>query len=910
MRVFRTIRLRLQSLFHSGRVEQELDKELRDHLERQIEFHRAAGLSPSDARRAALHEFGNVPLVQEQCRDMRRVNWVEDLRRDLGSALRSMRRTPGYAAVAVLSLALAIGANTAMFSLLDAVVLRSLPVEAPEQLVLIDGMYETQMSIISYPMYRDIAERQQVFSDIVASRDYLAAPLRLRTPESSVVQVVRGGAVSANYFSTLGLVPARGRLFVPADDGPSSPASVAVVSHDFWQRELAGAASVVGQSLSINDEPFTVIGIAPAGFTGLSIDSSLDVWVPLTKFRAPQDLKNRRGTFFRLIGRLKPGVTISQAELTMTRLFQQLRADELQASAAPGPGPRIEGYRIALQPGKNGFAFFRERFAPALTILMAMAALLVAIVCMNLTILLSARATARQREISVRQALGASRRRLLQQVLTENLLLAMLGGAAGLVFAIWASRILLTFVSTEIASHSGFNQYVPQGLQFQLNLRVLAFTEGAALLVGFLLALAAAPLLNRSDVLTGLKQRTANVRGATLGHSGIPIRKMLVVSQVALSVVLLVGAGLMVRTVMNLRGVDPGFDPANVLLVDLDVTGTRRTGTQLTVFQDSLHERLNALPGVRSASLSWISLFSDSDRRFRVTVDGYTPRPGGEPVSARMDAVSAGYFETVGMNLVAGRTFTTRDNESAPHIAIVNEAFGRRFFPNDNLIGKRFSAGGPVTVKEIVGVVKDAKYNDLKEGTREMFYVPLLQTPTSPARSIQVRTVGPPRALIEQIRHVVREADSSIAITDNKTLAEQVDRTLVRERLLAHLSGFFGVAALLLACIGLYSVLAYHVILRTQEIGVRIALGSPAASVLWLVLHDALLMVGVGVALGVPAALAASKSIGSQLFGMAPTDPSTITVVVMILFGVAGLSCFLPARRAAGVDPIVALKSE
>jgi predicted permease len=913
MRALRTIQLRLRSLLRSTRVEQDLDAELRDHLERQAEFHRAGGLSPDDARAAAVREFGNVPLIQEQVRDMRRVNWIEDLRRDLGYALRSMHRAPGFTAVAALSLALAIGANTAIFSLLDGVLLRPLPVAAPEQLVLIDGQYETGGSLISYPMYRDLAGRQQVFTDVAAGQDYSAAPLRVRAGSATVAQAVRGGAVSGNYFLTLGLVPALGRLFVPADDEPGRPAAVAVVSYDFWQRELGGASSVVGQSISINEQAFTVVGVAPAGFRGFSIDSSLEVWVPLTTFRSAQGLKNRRGTFFRLFGRLKPGITIPQAQTPMTLLFQQLRAEELRTGGvAAGPSARIEGHHIVLQPGDKGFGFFRERLARTLTILMGLAALLVAIVCMNLTTLLSARTSARLREIAVRQALGASRRRLLQQLLTENVLLALLGGALGLVFAIWASRVLLGFVSTDVALHSGFNRYVPEGLQFQLNVRVLAFAEGVALLAGLFLALAPSLLSNRPDLIALLKQRTGSSQGFILGQLRIPVRKILVVSQVALSVVLLVGAGLMVRTVMNLRGLDPGFDPANVVLVDLDVTGTGRTAAQLTAFERSLHERLNALPGVRSASLSWVSLFGGSDIGYGVIAYGDTPSSVNEPVRARIDVVSAGYFETVGMTLAAGRTFTPRDNESAPHVAIVNEAFVRRFFPNENPIGKRLSVGRAVSasVKEIVGVVKDAKYNDLRQGTKEMFYLPLLQTPTLAARSIQVRTVGAPQMLIPQIRQVVRDADPSIVITESKTLADQVDRTLVQEQLLADLSGFFGAAALLLACIGLYSVLAYQVVQRTQEIGVRMALGSPPAGVMWLVMRDGLLLVGPGVALGVPAALALSRSVASQLFGVTPTDPATIGVVVMILLGVAGLSCYLPARRAAGVDPIVALGSE
>jgi predicted permease len=905
-------------------VDAELRAELDAHMQMEVEANLDRGMTPEDALKSARRAFGNPTLIQESSREIWMFPRLETILQDLRYGLRILRRSPGFALTAISAIALGVGANTAIFSLLDAVLLRTLPVAAPEELVLIDGQYENRWSLISYPMYRDLAERQQVFSNVVACVDYYAAPLRVRVGGSSVVRAVRGGSVSGNYFSTLGLEPALGRFFVPADDEPGRAAAVAVISYEFWQRELAGVSSVVGQTLNVGpllrrsgdvtEEPFTVIGVAPKGFSGLSVDSALDVWVPLTKFRSVRELRNRDGTFFRLVGRLKPDVRIPQAKAAMTLLFQQLRADELQTRGADASSDvRVEAFRIDLQPGDRGLAFFRERLARPLTIIMAMAALLVVIVCMNLATLLSARATARQREITIRQALGASRGRLVQQLLTENVLLATLGGGLGLVFAIWASSILLGFVSTDVGLNSGFYRYVPAGLRFQLNLRVLAFTEGVALLAGVFLALAPALFLNRRDLITVLKQRIDNSPGLGLGEIRIPIRKILVLSQVAFSVVLLVGAGLMVRTVVNLRGLDPGFDPSNVLLVDFDVTGTDRTGAQLAAFERSLHERLNALPGVRSASLSWISPFGGSDLRMGVIFDRYTPARGDESKGpgARMDVVSAGYFETLGMTLVAGRAFTRRDDESAPLVAIVNESFVSRFFPKEDPIGQRFALRTmPAMRNEIVGVVKDAKYNDLRQSTREMFYLPLLQTPTSPARAIQIRTAGRPETLVQQIRQLVREADSNIVITESKTFADQVSRTLVRERLLADLSGFFGVAALLLSCIGLYSLLAYQVIQRTHEIGVRIALGSPSGSVMWLVVRDALLLVGLGVALGVPAALALSRSIASLLFGLSPTDPVTMAVVVMILLGVAGLSCYVPARRAAGVDPIIALRSE
>lgn len=909
MRMFRMIRLRLRSVLRSRRVEQELDAELRHHLDRLIEVHRRAGLSPSAARAAAIREFGNVMLIREQCRDTRGVSWIEDARRDLRYAFRSMSGAPGYAATAILSLGLAIGLNTAVFNLLDAVLLRRLPVDAPERLVLIEGMHETVTSIISYPMYRDLAERQQVFSEVVASRDYLSEPLRVRAGGAGAARAVRGGAVSANYFSALGLSPSLGRLFVPGDDDPNDPASVAVVSYDFWMRELGGSPLAVGQSLRINEESFTVVGVAPEGFRGLSIDGSPEVWVPLTKFRSTRDLANRDGTFFKLVGRLKPGVTIPQAQAAMAQLFRALRAEELQTRGVAGT--RGDGYHIVLRPGDKGFDFFRERLARTLSILMAMAAVLVAIVGINLTTLLSARVAARRHEFAVRRALGASRRRLVQQVITEHVVLAACAGGLALVVAVWASRMLLGFVSTDVARHSAFNRYVPEGLQLQLDVGTIAVTQGVALLAALVLALAPVLSLNHPELITALRGRIGSAWRLGSGPLRVSVRKLFVVLQVALSVTLLVGAGLMVRTVLNLRAIDPGFDRENVLLVDIDVTGTGRTGARLTALERSVHERLSTLPGVRSASLSMVSLFSDYDRRMGVGVDAAVPPVTDERPAARMDVVSADYFETIGMSVVAGRTFAARDDEAAAPVAVVNEAFVDRFFPDENPIGRRILVGGdPETASEIVGVIRDAKYNDLREGTREMFYLSLLQTPIVSARSIQVRTDGPPQALVPQIRRVLDELDSDIVITESKTLADQVDRTLARERLLVSLSSFFGAAALLLACIGLYGLLAYQVVQRTQEIGLRLALGSSMADVLWLVLRDALLLVGIGAAFGVTGALGLSGVISNQLFGITPSDPATIAAVVAILTAVAGLSCYLPARRAARVDPMVALGSE
>jgi predicted permease len=838
--------------------------------------------------------------------------WATSFWQDLRFSTRRLTKNPGFTLMTLMVLAVAIGANTAMFSLLDAVVLRSLPVAAPHQLVLIEGHYQNNSSLISYPMYRDLEKLQQVFTSVAASRDYYAIPLRVRVQGWNAAEAVRGGAVSGNYFSTLGLVPVQGRFIVPADDEPGSAASVAVVSYDFWQRALGRSPSAVGQSVTINEEPFTVIGVAPKRFTGISIGSSLEVWVPLTKFRSARELAGRRGTFFKLFGRLKPGVTVAQAQTAMTLLFQQLRAAEPQPDggglALP---PEPQRYWIGLPSGDKGFRFFRDTLSRTLTVLMAMGALLLAILCLNLATLLSARATARQHEIAVRQALGASLRRLVRQILLENVTLAVLGGLAGLAFAFWTSRVLLGFVSTEIALHSGFTRYVPVGLDFTLDMRVLMFTQAVALLTGVLVSLAPVLVTRRHDLISLVKERTVITPGFMIGGMRLPVGKILVVSQVAISIVLLVGAGLTVRTVFNLQSLDPGFDPTNVLLIDFDVTGTGRDGAQLLSFERMLHNRLNTLPGVRSASLSWISLFSDSDLRWGVVAPGAPLAAAG--VSARVDAVSAGYFETIGMTLLAGRTFTTHDNESAPLVAVVNESFARRFFPQHNPIGKRFSLGrlpNPEPAKEIVGVVKDAKYNDLREDAREMVYAPLLQTPVAPARSIQIRAIGAPQALVSQAREVLREADANIVVTDVKTLTEQVDRTLVREQLLATLSGFFGGCALLLASIGLYSVLAFQVVQRTREVGVRIALGSGRANVIWLVARDALLLVVLGVVVGVPAALATSRSVDKLLFGLTAADPLTLTLAVIVLLGVAGLASYLPARRAASVDPIVVLRSE
>jgi len=822
---------------------------------------------------------------------------------DLRYGVRMLLKSKGFTAVAVITLALGIGANTAVFTLINALLLRALPVSNPHELVVINS----PGGIISFPMYRDLRARQEVFTDILASGG--GSSVRLTIPgESGAVEVdnVQTSLVTANYWSVLGVRPALGRFFTEDEDrNPNSgetAGSLAVLSYSFWERQFGRDPGALGRTVLVNRSSCQVIGVAPRGFFGEAVGGEPDVWVPLISFSSRELLENRRGMFTFHIGRLKPGVSREQAQTAMTLLYQQsIQAERAQTPPSnPNRAPAIRDLIIQLEPGATGISYgpLRRTFTQPLWIIMAIVAATLLIACANVANLLLARAATRQREISVRLALGCGRFRLVRQLLTESLLLSALGAAAGMIVASWGSHVLLRLVDTGPA---------PIRLDLNPDARVLAFTVAVMALTGIGFGLAPAWRAGGVDLASAMKDHARGTGRRVKQYLG----RTLVVFQVALSLLLLIGSGLLIRSLYNLRQIDLGFQPEQVLVFDLAHNPQSREPSALAQDAREARERVKQIPGVKSASVSMLPLFGPSDVSAPLRILDYTPAQG-ESVEARYNSVSPGYFETVGMTLAAGRGIEDRDTENTPRAAVINESMARRYFPGANAVGRimEIDAGPPPHRPiEIVGVVRDAKYNNLRAEAQPMFYISIRQLPRT-MRALEVRTGEPLAAMAGPVRNALLGVTKDIMIRRVFTLSAQVDRTLAGERLITTLCASFGALALLLASVGLYGVISYAVTARTQEIGIRMALGATARNILWLVLRQSLAVVLAGVAIGLSLALICTRLIASFLYGLSPTDPAAIVISSALLILVALAACYLPARRATQVDPMIALRRE
>jgi len=712
--------------------------------------------------------------------------------------------------------------------------------------------------------------------------------------------------VSGNFFSVLGVTAIRGRTLTDDDDRPGAPRPVAVISYGFWQRRFGLDPAVVGKNIALNDVPFTIIGVTPPGFFGFEVGKNPDLWWPLQMtpqvYPANQSWNQPGSSWLRLMGRLRPDRGQAQAMAELDFIFQQALAERAQAQAARLGSTWTEterrnflDRRIALRSGSAGWTELRQQFRQPLLILLAVVGLVLLIACANVANLLLARAAARQKEITARLALGASRLRLVRQLLTESALLAMIGGALGLIFAYWSARLLLSY----LPGHETLS------LNLDLDARVLGFTMTVSLLTGILFGLAPALRATRLDLTSALKDQTG---GARIGQSRLPLNKILVVTQVALSLFLLIGAGLFVRSLQKLRGLDLGFDRENVVLFSLDL-GTGYDAARATNLFRRLLERLETLPGTRSASLSSYGLLSNNYWGDKVIAQGYTPRPD-EDLTCHGQIIGPRFFETMGIPLLLGRDFSSQDDQLR-RVAIINQAMARDFFPNENPIGKRFSIIGQTDQPiEIVGVVKDAKYQTLRERAPRTFYLPFFQQLGASDTTFELRTFIQPAGLAESIRRVALELDPKLQIIGLRKMNDVVDSALTQERFVAQLAGFFSLFALLLAAIGLYGVMSYTVSHRISEIGIRMALGAQAVEVIKLVMRETALLVGIGVIIGLGAALAFTRLISSLLFDLTPTDPLTIALASLLMIASAALAGFLPARRACRVDPMIALRYE
>ncbi len=816
---------------------------------------------------------------------------METLIQDLRYGARQLLRQPGFTLVAVLTLALGIGANTALFSLLNAMALRPLPVERPQELVALysSDASGTDFGNSSYPDYMDWRDRNTVFSGLAA---HDSVPLNLSVEGHT--ERIQGEIVTGNYFTLLGVKPVLGRAFLPEEDATPATHFVAVLSYGLWQRRFGADPEAVGKRLILNGQSFTVVGVAPKGFAGIVLGETPQAWVPMmtqavTRPRRGLDLLTFRGSrWLSVVGRLKADVSLAQADAALDAIARQLqqaypRSNEGYAGVASFPASEARIWPSA-----------RGAILSFVGMLNAVAAIVLLIACANVANLLLAQAATRRREVAVRLAIGAGRGRLLRQLLTETVLLWSLGGAAGILLALWASDFLLSLRPPSL----------PLDLDLPLDARVLGFSLGVSLLTGLTFGLIPAFQASRTDLVPALKESSRAV-GPRRGR----LRSALVVSQVALSLLLLVGAGLFLRSLGNARATAPGFRAEGVLLASVDLRLNQYTDERGQQFYQQLLERLQALPGAESAGLAEIVPLGIGGMRSTLTVDDYQPR-ADEDMNVDVNIVSRGYFDTMGVPLVLGRDFTGQDRTGAPGVVIVNEAFTRRFWPGEDPLGKRIHDGGPENpALEVVGVVKDGKYRSLRETGRPHYFLPLGQN-YSGTMTVHVRTGGRPDALLPLVRREVEALDPNLPLFNVKTLRQHLGIALFPTQVAATLLGVFGGLGLALVAVGLYGVMSYGVSQRTHEIGIRMALGAQPGNIFRLVVGQGMVMAAVGLAAGLAGAWGLTRLVRSFLFGVTPTDPLTFAGVSALLAGVALLACWIPARRATRVDPLVALRYE
>ena len=882
-----------RNLFRKSTVERELDDELRAAEATLRDRFASQGMSAAEAGRAARVAMGGE-AVQDAVRDVRAGVRLEIAAADVKYAVRALRKAPAFAAAAILSLALGIGANAAIFTFINALALKPLPVQDPDALVEIAAV-GSEPAFISFPMHRDLLARQQVLTGIVATAG--ETPVRVTVPgspgsASTEIDNVRISFVSGNYFSLLGVVPAAGRVFLPEDDrDPDSAAtagSIVVLSDAFWDRQFGRDPAVIGRTILIGRTQARVVGVTPPGFAGEIVGNAADGWVPLTAWSSRDELENRRGTFTGFFGRLKPGVERREAEAQLTVLFQQLRADEGLHEEPARTG-------ISLSSAAAGLDFsLRRTYLRPLLIVMGMVAVVLLIACANIANLLLARGAARAGEISVRLALGCSRARLVTQLLIESALLSAAGAAAGLVI----SRVATDSLARMILRG-------PVGLRLRLDpdIRVLAFLALLAVATTFVFGLLPALRATRLDLAPALKGLRRGSGQATRQRAG----RLLVVGQVALSLLLLIGAGLLVRSVQKLHAQDLGFTPGGVVIFSLAGAPSDRSPAAMAAVERAARERVLAIPGVQSASFSGMLIFSPSDIGAPFVIPG---SESAQPLTARYNSVSPGYFETLGMRIAAGRSLQDQDNHvTAPGATVVNESFARQFFPQ-GAVGRTILFGGRDGRRlEIVGVVRDAKYNSLRTAAKPLYYLPYAKM-TRTLRSLEVRTALPMSALAGPVRDALSGVTKDLMIRQVLPLTEQVNHSLSAERLLLRLCVVFAGLALVLACIGLYGVVAYSVAQRTAEIGVRLALGATPSNVMGAIVRDTVTLAAAGIAVGIPTALVAGRLLIGFLYELTPRDPMTFAAAAVTLIAAAAIAAALPARRAARVDPALALRSE
>ncbi len=891
---------RVSYLFHRSKLDNDLDEEMRLHLELRA-AEQAEGSNERDANAYARKRFGNVSQLREDSRAVWGWGFWDGLVQDVRYGLRTLLANPAFTVAAVLSLVLGIGANTAVFNILNAVMLRSLPVEDPQRLVQIRF---GKSGSVTNPIWEELRARQQAFSGTLAY-----SVQRFDLSKGGESHFAEGLWVSGDYFRVLGVPALRGRVFNTDDDlhggGRSGPA--AVISYAFWQSNFAGDPDVLGKTVNLDRHAFQIVGVTPPWFTGLDVDQGYDVAIPigceplLNTDRSA--LSARSWWWLRMVGRLLPDETIQQAQARMT----SVAPDITRATVPPDWGAEGQKQYLSrafdLSPGGKGFSATANQYRIALFTLMTVVGLVLLIACANIANLLLARAAARQREVSVRLAIGASRSRIVRQLLTESLLISLAGATGGLLFAIWGSQFLLQLLSTA--------DYRLQ-LDVAPDLRSLSFTAGVSILTALLFGVV--PALRGTSVKPNqvLKE---NARGTVAGSSRFNLGKGLVAGQIGLSLTLLVGAGLFLGTFRNLVTIDPGFNRQNVLLVTAAVPAAHLPKPLRAPLFTKILDRLRELPGIRSASGSLLTPISHFVWNQDVYPDGYKSKSLPNETLTYINRVSPGYFRTMETPVLTGRDFSDRDTLTSPKVIIVSESAARQFWEKENPIGKvvRMDRDGPAGQRDsyvVVGVAKDIKYEELGEKTLLTAYVPLAQDGNpSPNLQYEVRTQAALDRLTPEIRTAIGNINKDVSLKF-LSLDRQVDDSLMQPRVVAILSAFFGLLALTLAIIGLYGVISYTALRRRTEIGIRMALGAERSAVVWLVLRDVLLVLAAGTIVGVAASLAAGRLVTSLLYGVRPTDPTTLILAATVLGVAAVIAGYLPARKASRMDPMNALRDE
>jgi predicted permease len=909
----------LKSLFQRQRVERELDEELESYMEASAEHKQSAGMTAEAARRAALAEVGSRNAVKHHVWSSRWESGFDNLFQDLRFAFRQLIKTPGFTLVALLSLALGIGANTAIFTLLNAVLFRPLPVPQPQRLLLfgqgkwvgsMGGLPNKSWQLFSYPFYRAFAAQTPSFSGVTAvSSIQMGSHISI---DGGNVEHIKIDLVSGSYFNVLGIPPALGRLIAESDDRAPGSGPVAVASYGWFQRHFQGNPAALGQSIRIQGHEYTIVGVARPGFTGLSPAAPADLWIPLSmeKEISPgwNGLSDHDFQSLYLVGRLKPGVSLAEAGASTNLLFRQIiRSQFLGDHPSANDLTELQHASIDLTSAAGGLPGLRLRFSAPLEILMGIVVLVLLIACANIANMLLARGVARSREVAVRQALGATRRRIAAQLLTESFLLAFSGAVLGIVLAWRGSHLLLALASQG-----------PDAIPLDVtpDYRVLGFTLLVTVLTALLFGIAPALRAARLELTSALKDG----RGGSSASARGALSRSLIVGQIALSILLLAAAGLFLRSLRNLTRVDLGFDPRNVLVFSLDeYAANLPLDPRLIQLQQQIEQSVQSLPGIQSASFSMFT-FNQGEWSDSVLVQG-VPRTPQNDEDVLYNVIGNEYLRTFGIPLLAGRNFTPQDTATGPQVAIVNETLARRFFPSGSPLGHRFCLcdDNPAHIRdrhfdiEIVGVVRDAKYVGLGESPQMAAYFPYAQH-IQYFGNFSVRSTDSPAVLVPAVRRAVAQVNPDIAVAQVVTLADQVQGSIATQRLIGMLSAFFAILAVFLAAIGIYGLISYSVVRRTNEIGIRLALGAHSRALLWLVFRESLLLLAAGLVVGLPIALTAAFSLAaflkSQLFQVSTLDPVAFAAAVAVISTMTLLAAWLPARRATKVDPMEALRCD